>query len=242
MLNVVFWRPFSNHKYRVPVDRPTQITMLLEGLSALEDFDDYLIWSEKALDEATSQHLEAFNRKSVEEGSTADQPVGVLAASDWSKVIEKISNEIEEILRFKRTSLNVLNRRMLVRFAENLVLICSHQLEAPDTSSKMPLSSPIFWVLLHRVIEFEERRIASVKKDESAAQNAQNAMRNESEEEADEALPCSILFLISAHDLLGKHSWCMLEGGVFALYLLEVTSFFLLKESKFYIWKYVEKL
>lgn len=196
--------------------------MLLEGLSALEDFDDYLVWSEKSLDESTSQYLEAYNRKNVEEGATADQPVGVMAASDWSKVIEKISTEIEEILRFKRTSLGVLSRRALVRFAENLVLICSHQLEAPDASCKMPLSSPIFWVLLHRVIEFEEQRIALVKKEERAAQNVQNAMQNESEEEVDEALPCSILFLLSAHDLLGKHSWCMLEGGVFALYLLEV--------------------
>lgn len=213
---------FCNHKYRVPVDRPTQINMLLEGLSALEDFDDYLVWSEKSLDESTSQYLEAYNRKNVEEGATADQPVGVMAASDWSKVIEKISTEIEEILRFKRTSLSVLSRRALVRFAENLVLICSHQLEAPDASCKMPLSSPIFWVLLHRVIEFEEQRIALVKKEERAAQNVQNAMQNESEEEVDEALPCSILFLLSAHDLLGKHSWCMLEGGVFALYLLEV--------------------
>lgn len=196
--------------------------MLLEGLSALEDFDDYLIWGEKSLDESTSQYLEAYNRKSTEEGAASDQPSGVQAASDWSKVIEKISNEIEEILHFKRTSLSVLNRRSLGRLAENLVLLCSHQLEAPDTTSKMPLGSPIFWVLLHRVIEFEENRIALAKKNERVSQNVQNTTQNESEEEGDEALPCSILFLISAHDLLGKHSWCMLDSGVFVLYLLEV--------------------
>jgi hypothetical protein len=136
------------------------------------------------------------------------------------------STEIEEIIHFKRTSLSVLNRRALVRFAENLVLICSHQLEAPDTASKMPLGSPIFWVLLHRVIEFEENRIALAKKNERASQSVQNAMRSESEEDGDEALPCSILFLISAHDLLGKHSWCMLDNGVFVLYLLEVKIIF----------------
>jgi hypothetical protein len=216
----LFSHLFSNHKYRVPVDRPTQINMMLEGLTALEDFDDYLIWSEKSLDESTNQYLEAYNRKSNEEAIASDQSVGVQAASDWSKVIEKISTEIEEILHFKRTSLNVLNRRALVRFAENLVLICSHQLEAPDASSKMPLGSPIFWVLLHRVIEFEENRITLAKK------NVENALQDESDEVGDEALPCSILFLISAHDLLGKHSWCMLDNGVFVLYLFEVKIIF----------------
>jgi len=200
--------------------------MLLEGLSALEDFDDYLIWSEKSLDESTNQYLEAYNRKNADEGTASDQSVGVQAASDWSKVIENISTEIEEILHFKRTSLIVLNRRALVRFAENLVLICSHQLEAPDATPKMPLGSPIFWVLLHRVIEFEEHRITLAKKNERVSQNVENAMQDESDEGGDEALPCSILFLISAHDLLGKHSWCMLGSGVFVLYLLEVKQIF----------------
>lgn len=197
--------------------------MLLDGLSALEDFNEYLSWSEQSLDESISQYLAAYNRKSTEEGAVADQPSASQLIADWSKVIERISNDIEEILRFKRTTLNELSRRALIRLAENLVLVCSHQLEAPETNSKMPLSSPIFWVLLHRVIEFEELRLAWAKKNQIAAEKALKSEQEESEEEEpDEALPCSILFLLSAHDLLGKHSWCMLQEGVFVLYLLEV--------------------
>ena len=196
--------------------------MLLEGLSALEDSDEFLIWSEQSLDESTIQYLAAYNRKSAEEGIPSDDlPTGPTIV-EWSKVIERISLEIEETLHFRRTSLNVLSRRALVRFAENLVLICSHQLEAPDAISKMPLCSPIFWVLLHRVIEFEESRIALVKKNELASRNSHETGEDETDEELDDSLPCSVLFLVSAHDLLGKHSWCMLQNGVFVLHLLEV--------------------
>lgn len=196
--------------------------MLLDGLCALEDFNEYLCWSEKSLDESTNQYLAAYNRKGIEEGVTTEHPVASQSIADWSKVIERISNDIEEVIRCKRASLNALNRRALVRFAENLVLICSHQLEAPENTSKMPLYSPIFWVLLHRVIEFEENRLALAKKTEQATKKVDDDEQNEPEEELDEALPCSILFLISAHDLLGKHSWCMLQDGVFVLHLLEV--------------------
>lgn len=196
--------------------------MLLEGLSALEDFDEYLTWSEQSLNESTNQYLAAYNRKSAEEETASDDSASGLTVADWSKVIERISVEIEETLHFKRTSLSVLSRRALVRFAENLVLICSHQLEAPDATSKMPLCSPIFWVLLHRVIEFEEIRLAFAKKNEFTSRNSHETAEDETEEELDEALPCSVLFLVSAHDLLGKHSWCMLQNGVFVLHLLEV--------------------
>ena len=192
--------------------------MMLEGLSALEDYDEYLVWSEQSLNESTSQYLAAFTNKTAEECSGSDQPPESLTSTSWSKVIEHVSSEVEDMLHAKRTSLCILNRPSLVRFAENLVLICSHQLEASDTNSKMPLNSPIFWVLLHRVIEFEESRLASVKKTEMSSQDSA-----EDATEEDQALPCSVLFLISAHDLLGKRSWCMLQDGIFVLHLLEVS-------------------
>lgn len=195
--------------------------MLLDGLFAIEDFDEYLKWSEQSLDESTNQYLAAYNRKNVEETVAPDQPSSNQLITDWSKVIERIAIDIEEILRFKRTALNTLCRRALIRLAENLVLICSHQLEATDVASKMPLCFPIFWVLLHRVIEFEENRLAHTKRQEHVG-IAQGTEHNDSDEDVDEPLPCSILFLISAHDLLGKHSWCMLHDGIFVLHLLEV--------------------
>lgn len=42
------------------------------------------------------------------------------------------------------------------------------------------------------------------------------------EEDEDEALPCSVLFLLSAHDLLGKRGWCTVNEGRLVLYMIEV--------------------
>ena len=190
--------------------------MLLDGLSNLEDFDEYLIVAEKGLNESTASYLTIYGNHEKECEATED-PI-----SDWAKVIERISNEINEILQLRRTSLAVLNRHCLARFAENLVLICSHQLETSDTSSKMPFNTTIFWILLHRVIEFEEHRQDLIKREQDLKENSRTEEGSSTEELDEEALPCSILFLISSHDLLGKRSWCMLKNGLFVIYLLEV--------------------
>jgi len=183
--------------------------MLLDGLSYLEDFEQFLIWGEQCLDESVSAYLAAYNRKNADE--TAPNNDSEPLTSSWSKVVERISTELEGILRCKRTSLGNLDRRSLMRFAENLVHILSHQLEAPEAQSKIPLNSIVYWILLHRVIEYEENRLSSTKKEQE-----------ESDDEEDDApLPCSTLFIISAHDLLGKRSWCM-SGSLFAPYALEV--------------------
>jgi hypothetical protein len=190
--------------------------MLLDGLSHLEDFDQYLIVAEKCLNESTASYLTLSNNHEKEIDATKDPIL------DWAKVIERISNDVFEILILRRTSLAVLNRHCLARFAENLVLICSHQLETSDTSSKMPFNSSVFWILLHRVIEFEEHRQNVIKREKDLKENNKNEEENSKEELDEESLPCSILFLISSHDLLGKRSWCMLKNGLFVFYLLEV--------------------
>lgn len=199
-----------------PVNRPTQFEMLLDGLTNLEDFDQYLIIAEKCLNESTASYLTLYSNHEKERETTED------LISDWANVIERICLSIDEILQLKRTSLTVFNRHCLARFAENLVLICSHQLETSDTSSKIPFHSPIFWILLHRVIEFEEHRQDENKRENASKENRKDEEESSREELYEEALPCSILFLISSHDLLGKRSWCMLKNGLFVFYLLEV--------------------
>lgn len=193
--------------------------MLLDGLSSLEDFDEYLVLAEQCFNESSTSYLTLYNNQENKGVEATENP-----ASNWAKVIERISNEIGEILQLKRTSLIVLNRQSLSRFAENLVLICSHQLETSDTSSKIPFNSPIFWILLHRVIEFEELRSQDLIKREKIAKSQDDGNEESSKDEmgTEEGLPVSILYLIFSHDLLGRRSWCMLKGGVFALYLLEV--------------------
>lgn len=212
----------NSQEYRVPVNRPTQLEMLLDGLSNLEDYDQYLIWGELSLDESINTYLAAFNRKAADEA--AADPF----SADWARVVERTATELEGILRCKRTSLGILDRRSLMRLTENLVHVLSHQLEAPDTSSKIPLNSTVYWILLHRIMEYEENRQAVAKREVKAkavanadADAATEEAQEEEEDDADQPLPCSTLFLISAHDLLGKRSWCM-HRGLFVPYVLEV--------------------
>ena len=209
---------------RVPVDRPTQLRMLVEGLSHLEDYDQFVIWAEQCVNEAITQYLAAFNRK-TEEGGNPSADDAFLAS--WSKIAELILSEMEEIFRFKRSNLQVLSHAAMIRLAENLVLVCAHQLEVAETNaSKMPLNSPVPWVLLHRAIETEEVRQSHSKKTKTKAVDEEEVeeVEDEEEEEEEDSLPCSILFLISSHELLGKRSWCMHKDGIFTIYLLEVST------------------
>ena len=174
--------------------------MLLDGLSNLEDFDEYLIVAEKGLNESTASYLTIYGNHEKECEATED-PI-----SDWAKVIERISNEINEILQLRRTSLAVLNRHCLARFAENLVLICSHQLETSDTSSKMPFNTTIFWILLHRVIEFEEHRQDLIKREQDLKENSrteEGSSTEELDEEANIAHPNIIFYVVISAFVLG---------------------------------------
>lgn len=194
--------------------------MLLESLSSLDDYDEFIIWSERCLNESISEYLCYFTKKANEiecDESTTDKQ----RLTDWAGVIEKVSTDLEEVLRTKRSSLDLLNHNALVRLAENLVLICSHQLES-DSSNKLPLNSTIYWIILHRMIEKEELRLNTLKVSTDIKVDVIHNVDENSEDGNDGGLACSTLFLISAHDLLGKRSWCMNQNGIFVLYLLEV--------------------
>ena len=199
----------NSSQYRVSVDRPTLIRMLLEGLSFLEDFEQYIVWAEQGLDESANVYLSACN-----EGLTNCR------VEEWSKVIDMILLQVNEILSQKRATFEQLKRHNLARLAENLVLICSHQLEASETGGKMLVNSPVSWILLHRAIEFEESRLSTLKCSKSTGEEEKETVDATEEE----GLPCSILFLLSAHDLLGKRSWCLLQEGMFVTYLFEAST------------------
>ena len=108
--------------YRAPVDRPTQLRMFIDGLSHLEDFNEYLLWGEQSLDESLNQYLAAFQRK-PEESVKCN-----VAVSAWAEIIHKIIIDIYEAIRLRRASLETLTRPCLARLAENLVRFCAHQL------------------------------------------------------------------------------------------------------------------
>jgi len=88
-------------------------------------------------------------------------------ASDpaWAPLVQLILCEMDAALETKRTSLQQLllpppagAAAALARLAENLVLVCAHQLEAAGAAP--PLHTTAAWILLHRVIEFQESRKA----------------------------------------------------------------------------------
>lgn len=195
--------------------------MLLEGLLYRADFDQYVVWSEMCLNESIMQYLAAYNQRS-------DPAINNDALlSSWLKIVELILCELDDVLRHKRATLAVLSRHCVARLAEDLVLLCAHQLEVPEIDFKITLHLPVPWVLLHRIIEMEELRQSEMKsrKNDSPVDPAPtDHLENEEEDEEEDGLPCSTLFLLSAHDLLGKRSWCMLKDGFFVIYLLEVGS------------------
>ena len=86
----------------------------------------------------------------------------------------------------------------------------------------MRVNSPVSWILLHRVIEFEELRQLNEKASKKFIHEMGNDSDQGDEDDEIDSLQCSVLFLISAHDLLGKRCWCMLNDGLFVIYVIEV--------------------
>lgn len=158
-----FFLCFNSSQYQISVNRPTLVRMLLEGLTFLETVDEYLIWAEQFLDEAATVYLSAVNEKSEK-----SERIVIDHLDLWSKLIRDILTQMNDSLSHRRASLGVLKRKHLARLAENLVLICSHQLETSEL--KAFLDSTVPWILLHRTIEFEEKRLATAKESKTEAQ------------------------------------------------------------------------
>ncbi|XP_078044095.1 calcineurin-binding protein cabin-1 [Augochlora pura] len=175
------------------VDRVQQLSMLLDSLWQLQQYEECYVWAEACLNEAWQNYL-----NSTDEVEQKKWTSSVLMA------LEKLEACTIEVSTFV---LKYLPEARLSRLVQNLVHIVCNQLDVSETTVGLPLETVLPWILLHYILQYKEDKERA--KVESAYKNRQHNSNNYSEsDDEDDGVPASIMILFIAHEFMGRHSWC----------------------------------
>ncbi|XP_033185643.2 calcineurin-binding protein cabin-1 [Bombus vancouverensis nearcticus] len=173
------------------VDRVQQLSMLLDSLWQLQQYEECYVWAEACLNEAWQNYLNASDD---------------IEQKKWTRsvlmALEKLEACTIEVSTFV---VKYLPEARLSRLVQNLVHIVCNQLDVSENTVEMPLETVLPWILLHYVLQYKEDKERA--KAESSYKNKHSSNYSESDDE-DEGVPASIMILFIAHDFMGRHSWC----------------------------------
>ncbi|KAF3422681.1 hypothetical protein E2986_06783 [Frieseomelitta varia] len=173
------------------VDRVQQLSMLLDSLWQLQQYEECYVWAEACLNEAWQNYLNATDDVEQKKWTSS-----ILMA------LEKLETCTIEVSTFV---VKYLPETRLSRLVQNLVHIVCNQLDVSETTVEMPLETVLPWIILHYVLQYKEDKERA--KAESSYKNKHSSNYSESDDE-DEGVPASIMILFIAHDFMGRHSWC----------------------------------
>ncbi|KAG9487419.1 hypothetical protein GDO78_007327 [Eleutherodactylus coqui] len=185
-----------------PPERPAQLLLMQDSLLKLSDFKQCFQCSEVALNEAIQQMMNATSGASKEEWvTTATQ---LLTGIDLS--LSSDSCVLQELTVAPR----------LVRLCNNLIQLIDCSMAVQEENKEPSLSSVLPWIILYRVIKHEEETLHSM---------CQHTDFKE-EDSGSPLLPSSLMLLNTAHEYLGRRSWCCNSDGALLKFYLRI----LLKE------------
>ncbi|XP_073530466.1 calcineurin-binding protein cabin-1 isoform X1 [Phyllobates terribilis] len=185
-----------------PPERPAQLLLMQDSLLKLSDFRQCFQCSEVALNEAIQQILNSTSGASKEEWvTTATQLLtGIdLSLSSDSCILQESTVTAQ-----------------LVRLCSNLIQLIDCSMAVQEETKEPSLSSVLPWIILHRVIKHEEETLHSM---------CQHTDFKE-ENSGTPLLPSSLMILNTAHEYLGRRSWCCNSDGALLKFYLRI----LLKE------------
>lgn len=178
-------------------DRATQLAMLMDALWQLKRYQDCFFWGEACCNEALHKFLNSEDKEQ----------------SKWASAVEKLLSGLESCVNKAGFSVidNMANNR-LARLVQNLTHIVCHQLDAPETAVEMPIESINPWILLQQILQQkEEKGKLTSASDEEEEQEVRSG-----------ELPGYISVLFTAHDFLGRRSWCCSSEGALLLHTMDV--------------------
>ncbi|XP_076756592.1 calcineurin-binding protein cabin-1 isoform X1 [Xylocopa sonorina] len=173
------------------VDRVQQLSMLLDSLWQLQQYEECYVWAEACLNEAWQNYLNASDEAEQKKWTSS-----ILMS------LEKLEACTIEVSTFV---VKYLPEARLTRLVQNLVHIVCNQLDVSDTTVELPLETVLPWILLHYILQYKEDKERA--KAESSYKNKHSSNCSESDDE-DEGVPASIMILFIGHDFMGRHSWC----------------------------------
>uniref|UniRef100_A0A3B1JKM7 Calcineurin binding protein 1 n=1 Tax=Astyanax mexicanus TaxID=7994 RepID=A0A3B1JKM7_ASTMX len=176
-------------------ERPAQLLLLQSSLLRLKDFKQCLESSEVALNEAV-QHLNAPLSSSP---PTKEEWVATVTA--MLRGIEQCINEQPQLLASTPQPTN------LPRLASNLIQLIDLSMVLPDDPKEPHFSSMLPWMLLYHLLKQDEHYDCFV------VFMQQFVLPVYLVDDDTPLLPYSLMLLNTAHEYLGRRSWCCNSDG-----------------------------
>ncbi|XP_060641249.2 calcineurin-binding protein cabin-1 isoform X1 [Anolis sagrei] len=192
-------------------ERPAQLLLVQDSLLKLGDFRQCFTCSEVALNEAFQQMINVTEASAREEWvATVTQ---LLRGIDWALSADPSVLDDPSTLPGR------------IRLASNLIQIIDCSMAAVGEEGKEPfVSSVVPWITLHRIVRHEEQ--VTVGSPIRPATEEQQPQQHPYEEGAPSPesplLPSSLMLLNTAHEYLGRRSWCCNSDGALLKFYVRV--------------------
>ncbi|XP_031357687.1 calcineurin-binding protein cabin-1-like isoform X2 [Photinus pyralis] len=182
--------------------RPAQLGMLMDSLWFLDKAECFL-WSEKCFQEA----VERFTNPPKD-------------ADKWELVLKKCLEMMHDVIKTETVAIiDVLPPEQNVRLIENLCRTVCFQLNSERAG--IPLGTILPWMVLHFVLLRQEHREQAKKSVSHIRKKRKPNFPDDAGEGEERELPPSINVLFSAHDFLGRKSWCLTSQGELLHFIID---------------------
>ncbi|KAJ7994185.1 hypothetical protein DPEC_G00263290 [Dallia pectoralis] len=184
-------------------ERPAQLLLLQNSLLKQKDYRQCLECTEVALNEALLQ-LNALPASSYS------------AKEEWISTVTKLLGGIEVCFTEDTELLSNVNRyTSMARLANNLIQLIDCSMVIPEDAKEPHFTSVLPWVLLHHVIKHEEAAFDCLLR--------QHVPREDNAGDSHAPmLPSSLMLLNTAHEYLGRRSWCCNSDGALLKFYVRV--------------------
>ncbi|XP_018421411.1 PREDICTED: calcineurin-binding protein cabin-1 [Nanorana parkeri] len=184
-----------------PPERPAQLLLMQDSLLKLSEFKQCFECSEVALNEAIQHMMSPTSGSAKEEWvATATQ---LLSGIDLS-----LSSDSSILQRPTLTS-------RLVRLSNNLIQLIDCSMAAQEDTKEPSVSSVLPWIILHRIIQYEEDNFRSMCQRHGQTDDKEG-------DSSTPMLPSSLMLLNAAHEYLGRRSWCCNSDGALLKFYVRV--------------------
>ncbi|KAM8797734.1 calcineurin-binding protein cabin-1 [Eudromia elegans] len=184
-------------------ERPAQLLLLQESLLKLKDYKQCFECSEVALNEAIQQMINMTAASAKEE---------------WVATVTQLLTGIDSSLSSDCSILDESSLTpSLVRLTNNLIQIIDCSMAVQEEPKEPYVSSVLPWIILHRIIQHEEDAFRSLCCQQQQQQNQEEDVSPDTP-----MLPPSLMLLNTAHEYLGRRSWCCNSDGALLKFYVQV--------------------
>ncbi|XP_015981616.2 calcineurin-binding protein cabin-1 isoform X1 [Rousettus aegyptiacus] len=185
-------------------ERPAQLLLLQDSLLRLKDHQQCFECSDVALNEAVQQM-----------GNVSE----AAAKEEWVATVTQLLLGIEQALSADSSG-SILKESSsatgLIRLTNNLIQIIDCSMAVQEEPKEPHVSSVLPWIILHRIIWQEEDTFHSLCHQQQL-QNPEDEVMSETP-----MLPSSLMLLNTAHEYLGRRSWCCNSDGALLRFYVRV--------------------